>query len=94
MLSVLIEAFKKSPLCSSVHFSQIVVWYTATALYITLHSSSARLDGIDPLHIQLIGIWDSTDHRSGRNKRGGEWYLEKRGSRKKFGRISKSRKRF
>ena len=42
-------------LCSSVRLSQIVVWYTATGLYITLHSSSARLEGIHPVHIQLIG---------------------------------------
>ena len=48
MLSVVIEAFKKSVmfLCT---LSQIVVWYTATGLYITLHSSSARLEGIHPL---------------------------------------------
>ena len=62
MLSVVIEAFKKSVmfLCT---LSQIVVWYTATGLYITLHSSSARLDGI-----HLIGILDSPDRRSVRNK--------------------------
>ena len=42
-------------LCSSVRLLQIVVWYTATGLYITLHSSSAILDGIHPVHIQLIG---------------------------------------
>ena len=51
----------KSWLCSSVHLLQIVVWYfTATGLYITLHSSSARLDvdGIHPVQIHLIGIWD------------------------------------
>ena len=38
-----------------VRLLQIVVWYTATGLYITLHSSSAILDGIHPVHIQLIG---------------------------------------
>ena len=51
----------KSWLCSSVHLLQIVVWYfTATGLYITLHSSSARLrvDGIHPVQIHLIGIRD------------------------------------
>ena len=42
-------------LCFSVCLSQIVVWYTATGLYITLHSSSTRLEGIHPVHIQLIG---------------------------------------
>ena len=40
---VVIEAFKKS-VCSSVRLSQIVVWYTATGLCITLHSSPARRD--------------------------------------------------
>ena len=67
MLSVVIEAFK-SQLCSSVHLSQIVVSYTATGLYITLHSSSARLDRIHPVQIHLIGIRDSPDYRSVRNK--------------------------
>ena len=56
MLSVVIEAFKRSVMFLSVHLSQIVVWYTATGLYITLHSSSARLDGIHPVHIHLIGM--------------------------------------
>ena len=51
----------KSRLCSSVHLSQIVVWYAATGLYITLHSSSARLDGIHPVQIHLIGIRDLPD---------------------------------
>ena len=70
MLSVVIEAFKKSVmfLCT---LSQIVVWYTATGLYITLHSSPARLDGIHPVQIHLIGIRDSSDHRSVRNPGGG-----------------------
>ena len=58
----------KSRSCSSVHLSQIVVWYTATGLYITLHSSSARLDGIHPVQIYLIGIRHSPDLRSVRNK--------------------------
>ena len=40
MLSVVIEAFKQSLmfLCKP---SQIVVWYTATGLYITLHTELA-----------------------------------------------------
>ena len=67
MLSVVSEAFN-SRLCSSVHLSQIVVWYTATVLYITLHSSPARLDGIHPVQIHLIGIRDSPDHCSVHNK--------------------------
>ena len=49
-------------------FSQIVVWYTATGLYITVHNWSATLHGIPPVLIHLVGIWDSPDHRSGRNK--------------------------
>ena len=35
-----------------------------TGLNITLHSSPARLDGIHPVQIYLIGIRDSPDHRS------------------------------
>ena len=58
----------KSRLCSSVHLSQIAVWYTATRLFITLHSSSARLDVNHPVQIHLIGIRDSLDHRSVSNK--------------------------
>ena len=69
MLSVVIEVLKQSGnLCSFVHLSQIVVWYTATWLYITLHNSSARLDGIHPVQIHPIGIRDSTYHRRVCNK--------------------------
>ena len=39
-----------------VHLSKIFVWYTATGLYITLHNSPARLDGIHPVEIHLMGI--------------------------------------
>ena len=46
----------------------LAVWYTATRLFITLHSSSARLDGIHTVQIHLIGIRDSPDHRSVGNK--------------------------
>ena len=74
MLSVVIEAFKKSgtvyvPLYtfSKSLFGMQQPW-TATGLYITLHSSSAKLDRIFPVQIHLIGIWDSPDHRSVRNK--------------------------
>ena len=42
-----------------------------TGLNITLHSSPARLDGIHPVQIYLIGIRDSPDHRSVRNPGGG-----------------------
>ena len=74
MISVVIEAFKKSgtvyvPLytfCKSL-FCMQQPW-TATELYITLHSSSARLDRTFPVQIHLIGIWDSHDHLSVRNK--------------------------
>ena len=68
MLSVVIEAFKSVMfLCTPF---QIVVWYTATGLYITLHNSSARLDGIHPVQIHLIGIRNSApDHRRVRNKK-------------------------
>ena len=49
----------------------MVVWYTVTELYITLHSSPARLGGIHPVQIHLIGIRDSRDHRSVRDLGGG-----------------------
>ena len=67
MLSVVIEAFKESVmiLCTP---SQIVIWYTATGLYITLHSSPARLDGIYTVQIHLSGTRDSPDHCGVRNK--------------------------
>ena len=57
----------KIRLCSPVHLSQIVVYYTATGLYMTyisLHRSSARLDGIHTVQIHLIGIRDSLDRLS------------------------------
>ena len=56
MLSVVTEALKKSVMFLCVHLSKIFVWYTATGLYITLHNSPARLDGIHPVEINLIGI--------------------------------------
>ena len=49
MLSVVIEAFKKSVMFLCTPFTNgCLVYYTVTGLYITLHSSSARLDGIHP----------------------------------------------
>ena len=39
--------------------NRCVVYYTVTGLYITLHSSSARLDRIHPVQIHLIGIRDA-----------------------------------
>ena len=56
MLSVVTEALKKSVMFLCVHLSKIFVWYTATGLYITLHNSPARLDGIHPVEIRLIRI--------------------------------------
>ena len=60
MLSVVIEAFKKLVmfLCTPFANRCLVILYTVTGLYITLHSSSARLDGIHPVQIHLIGIRD------------------------------------
>ena len=60
MLSVVIEAFKKSVMFLCTPFTnRCLVYYTVTGLYITLHSSSARLDGIHPVQIHLTGIWDA-----------------------------------
>ena len=56
MLSVVTEALKKSVMFLCVHLSKIFVWYTATGLNITLHNPPARLDGIHPVEIRLIGI--------------------------------------
>ena len=56
MLSVVTEALKKSVMFLCVLLSKIFVWYTATGLYITLHNPPARLDGIHPVEIRLIGI--------------------------------------
>ena len=64
MLSVVIEAFKKLVmfLCTSLQINCLV--YGDWAFEVTLHSSSARLDGIYPVQIHLIGIWNSPDHYS------------------------------
>ena len=60
MLSIVIEAFKKSVMFLCTPFAnRCLVYYTATVLYITSHSSSARLDGIHPVQIHLIGIRDA-----------------------------------
>ena len=62
MLSVLIEAFKNQnvPLFTS---SKLLFGSIAAGLYITLHSSTARLHGIHPVRIHLMGSRDSPDHR-------------------------------
>ena len=66
MLSVVIEAFKKSVMFHCTPFANRC-WYKATGLHI-LHSSSTSRDGIHPVQIHLIGIRDSPEHRSVRNK--------------------------
>ena len=50
MLSVVTEAFKKSVLFLCTPFANHCLVYSDWA-YLTLHSSSARLDGIHPVHI-------------------------------------------
>ena len=73
MLSVVIEAFEKSVmfLCN-VLYNSVCKWLfghdSTTGLHITLHSSPARLDGIHPVQIHLIGIRHSPDHRRVRHK--------------------------
>ena len=54
MLSVVIEAFKKLVmfLCTSLQINCLV--YGDWAFEVTLHTSSARLDGIYPVQIHLI----------------------------------------
>ena len=57
MLSVVIEASKKSVTFLFTPFANRCLVYSDWALYrvyITLHSSSARLDGIHPVQIHLI----------------------------------------
>ena len=66
MLSVVIHALK-SRLDSPVHLLQIVVWYTATGL-LKSPCIAHQPDGIHPVQIHLIGIRDSPNHRSVRNK--------------------------
>ena len=57
MLSVVIEAFKKLVNISSVHLLRInCLVYSDWAFEVTLHSSSARQDGIYHVQIHLIGI--------------------------------------
>ena len=51
-----------------VDYVPLYTFHKATGLYITLRSSSARLDGIHPVQIYLIGIRHSPDLRSVRNK--------------------------
>ena len=66
MLSVVIEASKKLVMFLCTPFANYLFpWYVATwAFEVTLHTSSARLDGIYPMQIHLIGIWNSPDHYS------------------------------
>ena len=46
----------------------ICLAYSHWAFEVTLHSFSARPDGIYPVQIHLIGIYDSADHYSIHNK--------------------------
>ena len=66
MLFVVIEAFKKSAMFLCTPYANRC-WYKATGLRI-LHSSTTRIDGIHLVQIHLIGIRDSPEHRSVRNK--------------------------
>ena len=69
MLSVVIDRSLQKVGCSSVHLLQInCLVYGDWAFEVTLHSSSARLNGIYPVQIHLIGIRNSPDHYSIRNK--------------------------
>ena len=70
MLSVVIDRSLQKVGCSSVHLLQInCMVYGDWPFEVTLHSSSARLDGIYPsLQIHPIGIRNSPDHYSVRNK--------------------------
>ena len=68
MPSVVIQALKKSVMFLW-HLLQInCLVYSDLSFEVTLHSSSARLDGIYPVQIHLIWIRDPRDHRSVRNK--------------------------
>ena len=66
MLSVDIQAWK-SGLCSSVHLSQIVVWYSVTGL-LKSPCTAHQPDEIHLVQIHLIGIRNSPDHCRVRNK--------------------------
>ena len=69
MLSVVIDRSLQKVGRSSVHLLQInCLVYGDWAFEVTLHSSSARLNGIYPVQIHLIGIRNSPDHYSVRNK--------------------------
>ena len=65
MLYFVIEAFKKSVMFLCIPLTNRNVGMPSDwAFEITLHSSSARLEGIHPVQIHLIRIQDSPDHRS------------------------------
>ena len=66
MLSVVIEAFKKSVILLCTPFANRCLVYSDWPLY---HLTQfIRLVGIFPVQIHLIGIRNSPDHRSARNK--------------------------
>ena len=56
MLSVVIEAFKKFVMFLCTHLQINCFVYGDWAFEVTLHSPSARLGGIYPVQIHLIGI--------------------------------------
>ena len=68
MLSVVIQALKKSVTFLCTTFADRCLICSDWAFEVTLHSSSARLEVIHPVQIHLIRIQDSPDHRSVRNK--------------------------
>ena len=74
MLSAVIEAFKESVTFLSTPFANRCLVYSDWGLY-HLAKLSARLDGIHPVQIHLIGIWDLTDNRSVLNKEVNEFTL-------------------
>ena len=68
MLSVVIQALKKSVMFLCTPFANRCLIYSDWAFEVTLHSSSARLEGIYPVQIHLIGTRNSPDHCSVHNK--------------------------
>ena len=72
MLSVVIEAFKKSIMLLCTPFANRCLVYSDWASY---HLAKLTgLDGIYPVQIHLIGIWDSPDYRSVCNKEVKAWF--------------------
>ena len=70
MISVVIEAFKKSVMHVILYtFGKLLFGIQRLGFISGLHGSAARLDGIHPVQIHLIGIRESApDHRRVHNK--------------------------